>query len=1350
MTTTRPHHRWKPTRAGIDNLWRYYDETFEFADGRLLVRGRNGLGKSKALELLFPFLLDANTSSHRLSTFGGRDRTMHWNLMGAGTHGRSSRVGFCWAEFRHPDHGYLTIGARLQASTNTTKVASTYFVTTQRVGHDLQLTNDRKPLTRPELADAIGACGRTFTGDTDGYRRELAATLYRGFTSPKYQALLNGLLQLRTPKLSEHLNPDQLSALLSAALPPLDQTDVAEIAEGFEKLDRREQEIAALDNDLGRVHDLAARQKTYARRLLRRAAATLATATTRLDNVTRSANKARETLTTAQEQLQQVSSQLATTERDAQRTDGELEGLLTSDAYLHAQALEDLRNNVRSKRTAVAEAGKAATDLEADAEQDKRDADTADEAVADANQQAVEAHDEFAGALDQIGHRDLADRLATQPVDEARKSGTAEMAARKRASEEVLAALKAHHHNIDQRKSAEQAVERVSGLHTEATEARQRREQQLAEAAELYGDEIAAWAAACEHLPVAGHAEQLAQLAVTDHDQFAAAVNHAAEPVRNELADARAHLELAQNNNRDAHADIVRQLTELDATTDLPPEAPPWRTADRDGRPGAPLWAIVDVRDNVTDTELAGAEAALEAAGLLDAWVQPDGQVGAGHDSWIAATATTEDVATPTLDRWLTPAANSAVPHNTVARLLATIRCDNSPATTSGTTPATTTVGADGTFQIGQLAGHAPPRPAAHLGAAARARARETARARLTAEQDRLAAEAVELDRRAQQLDRRTGKFAEEQRWPAPDSFKAARSALATAEHTEELRRADEEETVEKLTAAERKVRASLAHLTTTATDRNLPTDPDALDRISGLLGTATNQMQAWLDRRVRAEAAATAATKQRQRAGRSHERAVGARQTAGRLEAELSTLEGKLAAAERAQDPHQDIVAEVAKTRERKEQLDRCKQQLNAEQNTLTGKVATAKSKLDTVDQQRLEADAGRRAAETHLVALINDAVHVDAGQLPVDDEPATTTALRQLGRRISDTFDVPHTDDNVRDAANAVSEAAYSMRAALAGRAELTVENAFDDVQRLRAERDGTRMPITDLHSSLSRELHDAATELTAKQTELFDRTLTGEVRRQVADRIRMASDLEAHMNRLLGTVSTASQLKVALRWRTIDDPTVREARTLLLRDPDTLSDTDRDALHRFFRSRIETARSDDSTSGWASHLLDVLDYRTWHTFEVRIDRSDTKGFVPLTKSRHGALSGGEKAVSLHLPLFAAAAAHYAASPEAPRLVLLDELFVGVDEDNRGQLLALLVALDLDLMMTSDHEWGLYPELPALAIHELLTDDASVGSDDPVTSARFEWNGQQLTAPTFAQPHDDAAPLADTTSLP
>ena len=61
--------RFQPTRAGIVSLYQYGDQTFDFADGRLLLRGHNTSGKTKALELLLPFCLDGDISPRKLDPF---------------------------------------------------------------------------------------------------------------------------------------------------------------------------------------------------------------------------------------------------------------------------------------------------------------------------------------------------------------------------------------------------------------------------------------------------------------------------------------------------------------------------------------------------------------------------------------------------------------------------------------------------------------------------------------------------------------------------------------------------------------------------------------------------------------------------------------------------------------------------------------------------------------------------------------------------------------------------------------------------------------------------------------------------------------------------------------------------------------------------------------------------------------------------------------------------------------------------------------------------------------------------------------------------------------------------------
>ena len=91
---------------------------------------------------------------------------------------------------------------------------------------------------------------------------------------------------------------------------------------------------------------------------------------------------------------------------------------------------------------------------------------------------------------------------------------------------------------------------------------------------------------------------------------------------------------------------------------------------------------------------------------------------------------------------------------------------------------------------------------------------------------------------------------------------------------------------------------------------------------------------------------------------------------------------------------------------------------------------------------------------------------------------------------------------------------------------------------------------------------------------------------------------------------------------------------------------------------------------------------------------------------------------------PHFAAAAAYYTSAGKlAPRLILLDEAYVGVDKDMRRKCMGLLQAFDLDLVMTSETEWGCYPTVSALAIYQLATMEGI----DAVGVHRWVWNGRE-----------------------
>src|SRR5437762_9354756 len=113
---TALRQRWQPMRGGLLNIYRYDYQEFRYEDGRLLLRGNNGTGKSRVLALQLPFLLDGEIIPQRVEPDQDPARRVEWNLL----MGRySDRTGYTWIEFGRRDgqgeEHYITLGGGLSA-----------------------------------------------------------------------------------------------------------------------------------------------------------------------------------------------------------------------------------------------------------------------------------------------------------------------------------------------------------------------------------------------------------------------------------------------------------------------------------------------------------------------------------------------------------------------------------------------------------------------------------------------------------------------------------------------------------------------------------------------------------------------------------------------------------------------------------------------------------------------------------------------------------------------------------------------------------------------------------------------------------------------------------------------------------------------------------------------------------------------------------------------------------------------------------------------------------------------------------------------------------------------------------
>ncbi len=1320
--------RWRPSRAGLVNVWRYLEETFEFHGGRLLLRGPNGSGKSMALELLFPFLLDASALPTRLSSAAKSRGGLYDRIMAGGE--TPTRIGYAWGEFlRETEAGdeAFTIGVRLRGSTASAKATTDWFTTSLRVGRDLTLLDEnRSALSKKQLSEAIGERGTLYASAED-YRAAVRLHLFPGYGEKQYDAVITALLALRREKLSQDLTPPRLSEILTASLPSVDEHDIAEIAEGFEKLDRRRDEIAALERDRDQIRRLVARRRSYARAVMHTRANAVRGAETRRDDVTKRERRARAELEEARAGAARVEAEERAAGERVQAIDAETDTLEHLEAYRAGAALGSLRDELARLDEQVRDATRSVERRELAGAADRAGLERRHEEVGTTERNEALARRELDEVADRIAGAGTVEGAAAEPdADTARTFLEAWSESRRRQLHEVRTAALEHERAINERRFHEDRLEEDRAENDRAVERRIASERALEEARDAYAIAVRDWTGGCTVLDrevLTGRLPAPPNEPETVRD----VVDRMASELRQALAVSRADLERRLEVAAEERSGLEDERALLAGGGAIEPEAPAWRSAR--GEDAVPLWRLVDFREDCPEDLRGGVEAALLASGLLDALVAPDGRAELPDErADLLFDGAAEPVGGPSLADVLEPVEDLAVPSEVTARLLRSVALGPPSPGEPGAS-----VAPNGTFGLAVLTGRGRTERPRFIGAAAR----ERHRARRIGEIDHalatLARHTAGLQAGIDDADRETAALeAEVASLPDGSSLadwilglERARSAAGASED-----RVDASEL--SLREAEARVREAQRRLAVLAARHGMPTDEGALTEHAGALDRFDRTAAAWVSRRREHTRAREAVADAEQRVEERTADLREARRALDTQERQAREVRARLEALEQSAGAEYHVIASqlMALAAERQE-IEERKRRLGEARVELARRTGRLEGDLEAAERERAQAEADRDEAHRALLDAVSEGIAGDADTridpAGLEGVSAVLETARALAQRLSDT----QADQRSMERLHAhVLESLHACRQTLAGRVDLSLEQSERGWWLLRALAGGIRRSVGEYAAALEADLEAARSELKDEEHRLFDETLTGSVREAVAERIRRSNDLVERINGELSRVRThAAGVQVRLRWEV--DPeqpdAVRSARRLLLKDPADLAESEHDALYQFFRARIEQVRMElESATGWEDRLRAVLDYRTWHRFVLEIAHRDWEGFVPATSARIQRLSTGERSLALHLPMLASISAHYAGGSNGhesgcPRLILLDELFAGVDVANRAQLFELLVTWDLDAVLTSDHEWCAYATLDAIAIHHLHAD-----GDEPVTSSRFTWDGR------------------------
>jgi hypothetical protein len=1379
--------RWQPLRAGLADLFYYDAEEFWFRDGRLLLRGNNGTGKSKVLALTLPFLLDGDLSAHRVEPDADPKKRMEWNLLLGGDHPYPERLGYTWLELgRVREDGaceFRTIGCGLKAVAGRGIARHWFFMTSQRVGVDLALIDATgTAVTRDRLAEALAGHGTVYD-KARAYRRAVDEALF-GLGEQRYGALVDLLIQLRQPQLSKRPSERALSDALTEALPPLDQAVVADVAEAFRSLEEDREALATMDEARRAAQSFLGHYRRYARIASRRRAALPRRAQSAYEAINRDLTDAHAAFATAEEALLAAEAALSELDQERGRLRAREDALRTGQDAQDARRLHEVRQ----------EAGRSA----ADAERSAADRDAAAGQLASRQAKA-------AAAASRLGAAEDAARTVRQAAAQAAvgagvgrahaDSIDARIGARIDAGGPPVATLEQHHAGL--RREAEQiadrqqrAVAHVEGLLRAAddaqravAEARRKLDELESHAAELAdrrraADQAVAERAAAHVAAMRAHLDALTELRVGDPAAVLAAlglwvetldgpnparteIDAAGHAAAAELARVEAALEQRHDLARRRRAELAAEVARLEAGEDTAPPVPHTRDpAWRAGRPGAPLWELVDFAERVSAADRAGIEAALEAAGILDAWVTPTGElVAAGTDDVVLRALPAARRPQRALAEALQPAVDRGDPRSdpvsdeTVWAVLASIGLGDGGDGDGGAgdgdggagdgdsgggegdgedggAGSGTWVGADGRFRIGVLHGSWAKPAAEYIGRGARAAARRARLAQLHLELSGVDEELAAVASGRERLAGRRGVLAAELAGgPDDEDLRRAHAAVAALTGERDRLAVRTDQARQGLAAATTRADRAQEALTGGAAELGLPADRTDLGRVGealsgyrlALAGLWPALHAAAEARRRDAEAREDAGLAERELAVRQ-EHAAEVQQRAAALDERYRTLAETVGAAVAELQRRLAEAAEQLRGNEQaRRRADAQRVADAADRGRAEGRREELAAKLESATAERAAAaEAMRRFAATGLLTVALAELELPGPEQPWAPNP-TVRLARQIDRELAD---VPDDDPTWDRAQRRVTDELKTLTDTLARQGNTASAQLLEDGVVVEVVFRGRPATVPELADALEAEVGERQRLLDEREREILENHLVNEVASTLQELISDAEAQVALMNAELAERPTSTGMRLRLLWQPREDGPdgLAAARERLLRQAaDAWSAGDRAAVGGFLQARIAEVRSRNAAGTWLEHLTEALDYRGWNRFVIQRHQNGQ------WRSATGPASGGERVLAASVPLFAAASAHYASAgnPHAPRLVTLDEAFAGVDDNARAKYLGLLAAFDLDVVMTSEREWGCYPEVPGLAIAQLSRTDGVAA----VLVTSWEWDGRQRT---------------------
>ena len=1345
--------KWRANRIGLIDFWYYDEEEFQFLDGRMLLRGSNGSGKSVTMQSFIPVILDGNMRPSRLDPFGYTARKME-NYLLEEDDDRDERTGYLYMEFKREDvDTYMTIGIGMRARRNK-KMDVWYFCITdgRRVGKDFFLYKDiqnKIAYTKIELKNRIGDGGQVFDSQRE-YMEQVNKLLFGFETMDEYKEMLDLLIQLRTPKLSKDFKPTKINDILISSLQTLSEDDLRPISEAIENMDSLKINMDTLKESVKAGKQIQKVYDQYNKMVLYDKATSYETALKKYDDCHKKALELEETKRVCEEKLKQ--------ERQSYEELVQEETVLTKErtslSQSEATQLKEQEENYKKERNDW-ESRKKLKEKQYNEKKEKRTEaqykletkEQQNESYKTQIQEQLKEMEEYIEGIpfdefeffkqellvnmdqpyDFSSHRQL-----LQTYQKNVEEGVVILEKEEKYKEQYSELLQKYDEIQKERESIEIALKQYETL--------------LHETKAEYIENLYRWERGNEQLKIPQDAMQEMTRIVEawqqgdEYSKLETKVREYLHEKEDELKDQLRELQAEEKNITTFLHKKKEELMKWENAKDPEPERVKEVEENRKrlkekGIPHIPFYQVIEFSDVLNEEQASRLEEALFRMGVLDALIVPleyREQVLALEDGTCDTYFfhDTNSVKENLLNALEVSKNEDILLSQTIFNILRGIGYESIAEASH------TWIDEDGKYRIGVLEGTITKQyKAKYIGVQARERYRKQQIEQLKAECEELQKDIAAVQERVRQKEAEISLLKEEyNKFPSGEDIKIAVDSYVEKEkeyvrmgetiHKSRIALEEQRQELEKVRAKAQAI-CSKTYLTIQLAifkevRENLRAYSELLGQVQIVYNNYKNGVESQKSQKEYIEEIDMDIDDMLVDISRSNRKLSEIKQMIESIQKQLELTDYEMI----------------------KERLDFCVRRLGEIPNEremcvrniadLDGKIKGTLEKQE--ENEKLE-ETIRLEKEQYGFAFEEER------QLGyVEAESIKEQSLEESAKKISKMFYEDCKGKTRNDLSASVQKAYYQWNGALV-EYNLNVIYIFDQAEGIgdtshrrridiQGKYRGSQIGFTELIQRLEMDIEEQSRLLSDKDRELFQEILANTISKKIRARIQSSKRWVERMNELMGSMKTSSGLKLSLRWKNrraekegqLDTKMLVE---LLQKDSEIMRPEEVERLSKHFRSKIEEARkiSAEQSDLQSFHMImkEVLDYRKWFEFQLESKKTGEKK-KELTDRVFFTFSGGEKAMAMYVPLFSAVAAKYmSARKDAPKLISLDEAFAGVDEMNIKDMFRLMVEFEFDFMLNSQILWGDYETVPSIAIYQLVRPENA----KCVGVISYVWNG-------------------------